>query len=225
MSETNETSSSDSEATPDGVARHDPDETMSRAAVQKLVKQRDGLKQALAEREQEVEQLRAKSKPGQPPEKPKAGEMPEWASALVSKLGDEIGALRSEFAERDNTMRERARTGALEQILGQVPESNRADARTMIAGLEATKAIDLTSPTAVADAMARLNTSSVMFDASRGTPRRAPQIGADGKPDLSVFDNMDDVPPDLRGYVYKDKAEFNRLMGGSTGDGGAVHNI
>ena len=208
----------ENENAPDGAGKPDAGEDMSREAFRKVVAQREALKQ-------ELEQLRAKVPAKQEPaldgKKPDASGEPEW----VQKINQRFDAFEQKLEGNQQQQLERTRTGALGKILEQVPEANRADAQIYLQGLEASKAIDLQSPTAVADAIARLNKTSVMLDASRGSPRRAPQIGADGKVDLTVFATMDDVPQDLRSLVYANPKEFDRLMGAATGNEGAVHNI
>jgi hypothetical protein len=213
-SETNDTPDGVS-AAPDGAApakatRQMDDRELAIHRRQIAIQERNEVIARNKELEAKIAELEAKVKPPRPSAKPsEEPAIPEWARAVIEKvdgLGQEVKASKST----------RAREDAHKSILERVPEGNREAARLVLRGLEA-DGLDFTSPGAVDTAIGKLP-QSVLHDASRPSPRRAPQRGPDGSLDFSAFKHPDEIPAEFRAAAFKDKATMTRLMG-SVGQG------
>jgi hypothetical protein len=161
----------------------------------------------------ELEKLRGAAPPAPPSDKPPGqadpgDDMPPWAR----QLADQVKGLGAQFESHKTNSATEAATKA---ILAQVPDGAKKTVEVMLPGL----GVDLTSPTAVADAMAALTThhTAVMVDHSRGAPRRAPQTGPDGKLNFDAFTSIDDIPPEHRGAAFRDPKTLQRLVAGASG--------
>lgn len=209
-----------SEPAPDGAgATATPPATTDIAAdaiarEQKALRQRQELGKKLDDQLDENRLLRERmavleGKSKAPAEKP-ASTAPEWFSEAMGPLNERLAEL-----EQMNTARTRG--GIVDSILARVPDGNRENAKTMLAGLEATKQIDLTSPTVIADAVELLSSTSVMVDPSRGSLPSAPQVGADGKLDFSQYSHPDEIPDGFHKQAAADPETFRRLLAGMGG--------
>jgi hypothetical protein len=185
------------------------------AREQKALRQRQEVGQKLDAQLEENRKLRERLAALEQP-KPKQAEppapdgAPEWFSAAMDPLTKRLAELEQMSAAR-------SREGIVDSILAKVPDGNRSTAKTMIAGLEAQNQIDFSSPTAVADAIELLSSTSVMIDPDRGSLPAAPQVGTDGKLDFSRYKHPDEVPEGFLGQAVQDPETFKRLFAGTSG--------
>jgi hypothetical protein len=205
-------------APPDSAPQHDPNEVMSRAEFQRVVQQRDEHKRAREPLERELADLRAqlatarKVETPPPPAPPPKTDAPEWAQTILSRLDG--------FDQQLGTLSSTRQQDAMQAVLDGVPDGSRNTAKALLPTL----GVDFASPTAAVDALAKLQSEhpSIMLDHSRGAPLRAPQVGADGKPNFDSYNHPDEIPPEHRAAAFKDPATLARLRagvgGGSTRD-------
>ena len=224
MSENNDSSS---EGALDGADLQAPDGATERE--QRMVDQRRELGEKLNKtrarndlleaRNANLEKQLARVEGKSPPVDSGGSEPPAWFKAYTEKTDERLDSLSSGW--RDNV-----KASNIKQIMAAVPDGNREDAKVYLAGLEA-GGLDLTSASAVADATAKLQSTPVMFDASRGTPRSAPQMMPDGsgRVDTSIYTKWSEVPKEFRGQASVDPKEFDRLMSGERGGDEQTCNI
>lgn len=161
----------------------------------------------------ELQALRAGVKPdGDAPAKPAAA--PAEAATGWEKVMARLDVIEDSITGEKRT---KARAAVIDGALEQMPEGKRAQARIMIAGLEASGVIDL-SKDASADALTSAiheHAPDLLRSESRGA-RIPPQIGADGVVNWDRYTSIKEVPKAMLKNM-PDK-HFERLTrGGGSG--------